>query len=270
MRGGERFRIVGVPAIPPRVEDASAFPCLPGCCRSVPAPVTTLQRTAGVPPADARASRPRSGSVLRSPPSWNAAVPGGWPGGVLAAGRRTQARDACGPAGAALIPKGGLIQRDVFLLGACLDGEGNWFGEIPPERAAILRFKNHWDEDFVARMTAQIEALAESKRLLLVDYGGRIDRRMQRILACCNAAVIVSASAEAVAEWRGALLASGVEILAEVESVRDEAREIASRQPLRRRLGPFERGRRVENLPAELLHALHYADELERPAILGP
>lgn len=148
------------------------------------------------------------------------------------------------------------FQRDVFLLRACPDGEGNWFGEIPPERAAILRTKSHWDDDFVVRITGQIEALAATKRLVLVDCGGRIDRRMQRVLACCDAAMIVSHSAEATAEWRGALLASGAELLAEVESVRSEAREIVSRAPLRLRLGPFERGTAVRDLPVELLQAI--------------
>lgn len=145
------------------------------------------------------------------------------------------------------------FQRDVFLLRACPDGEGNWFGEIPPDRAAILRFKNQWDDDFVAGMTAQIGGLASTKGLLLVDCGGRIDGRTRRILDCCNAAVIVSRSAEAAAEWRGALLASGIELLAEIESVPAEAREVTRRAPLRLRLGPLERGTVIIDLPEELL-----------------
>lgn len=148
------------------------------------------------------------------------------------------------------------FQRDVFLLRACPDGEGNWFGEIPPDRAAILRFKSHWDEDFVAGMVRQIEALAATKRLLLVDCGGRIDRPMQRILAGCNAAVIVSRDAEATAEWRGALLASGIDVLAEIESVLADARDVSSGPPLRVRLGPLERGNRVTKVPVELVDAV--------------
>lgn len=108
----------------------------------------------------------------------------------------------------------------------------------------------------MAAITAQIEALAATKRLLLVDCGWRIDPRMQRILARCDAAVIVSASAEGPAEWRGALRASGVELLAEVESVREDAREVTSLEPLRLRLGPFERGAAVRDLPEELIRAI--------------
>ena len=88
------------------------------------------------------------------------------------------------------------FQRDTFLLRACPDGEGNWFGEIAPDLAATLRYKKQWDEAFVTGMTAQIRALTESKRLLLVDLGGRIDRRTQSILNCCHAAVIVSRDPE--------------------------------------------------------------------------
>jgi CRISPR-associated protein Csx3 len=150
----------------------------------------------------------------------------------------------------------GEFQRDTFLLRACPDGEGNWFGEIAPDLAATLRYKNQWDEAFVTAMSAQIRTLTESKRLLLVDLGGRIDRRTQSILTCCTSAVIVSRDPAAVPEWRGALLASGIDVLALVESVQTAAGEVLATEPLHVRLGPLMRGVHVPDLPPELMRAI--------------
>ncbi len=148
------------------------------------------------------------------------------------------------------------FQRDTFLLRASPDGEGNWFGAIAPDLAATLRYKNQWDEAFVTAMTAQIRTLTESKRLLLVDLGGRIDRRTQSILNCCTSAVIVSRDPAAVPEWRGALLASDIDVVALVESVPIAARKVLATEPLHVRLGPLQRGVDVPDLPPELMRAI--------------
>jgi CRISPR-associated protein Csx3 len=145
------------------------------------------------------------------------------------------------------------FQREVFLLRACPDGEGNWFCEIQPELAKTLRFKNTWNDEFAAQICQNVENLAQNKRLLLVDVGGRIDRRNQRILNCCTHALIVSRDPNAVAEWCGALQAAEIKVLAEIESNLEEACEVIEREPLRLRLGPLERERRDISLPEELL-----------------
>lgn len=153
------------------------------------------------------------------------------------------------------------FQRDTFLLRACPDGEGNWFGEIAADLAATLRYKNRWDDDFVTAMTAQIGTLAASKRLLLVDLGGRIDRRAQAILNCCTSAVIVSRDPAAVSEWRGALQASDVDVVAVIESVQTVTREVLAPEPLHVRLGPLQRGVDVPDLPPELIRAVALPSE---------
>ena len=145
------------------------------------------------------------------------------------------------------------FQREVFLLRACPDGEGNWFSEISPDLAKTLRFKNHWDDEFVTQVCRDVENFARSKRLLLVDAGGKIDRRNQQILNCCTHAVIVSCDQNAVAEWRGALQAAEITVLAEIVSSLEEVCEVIEQSPLRLRLGPLERERREVSLPAELL-----------------
>lgn len=146
------------------------------------------------------------------------------------------------------------FQRDVFLVRACPDGEGNWFSDIPAELAMTLRFKNQWDDAFAQGVCQNLETLAKTKRLVLVDVGGRIDQRNQWILNCCTHAVIVSRDPQAVGEWRGALQSSDVQLLAEVESTLEEVCEVLDETPFRCRIGKLERGRTDIALPLELIH----------------
>jgi CRISPR-associated protein Csx3 len=144
------------------------------------------------------------------------------------------------------------FQRDVFLVRACPDNEGNWFGEIPSQLAETLRHKGYWNDEFAAQASKFVEAIAKTKRLVLVDFGGKIDRYTQQILNRCSHGVIVSRDPSVISEWRGALKASEVLELAEVESVLRDACDMLSQQPLRLRLGPLERQREDISLPSEL------------------
>lgn len=148
------------------------------------------------------------------------------------------------------------FQRDVFLIRACPDGEGNWFGEIPLDRAATLRHKSHWDEAFVTDICGHLEGVAKNKQLILVDLGGKIDRYSQQILNRCSHAVIVSRDPSAIAEWRGALRASEIKVLAEIESVLENVCQVLGNEPLRLRFGALERGKEVSRLPEELVETI--------------
>jgi CRISPR-associated protein Csx3 len=148
------------------------------------------------------------------------------------------------------------FQRDVFLIRACPDGEGNWFGEIPLDRAVTLRHKSVWDDAFVADMCKHLEGVVKNKQLILVDLGGRIDRYSQQILNRCSHAVIVSRDPAAIAEWRGALRASEIKVLAEIESVLEDVCQVLGGEPLRLRLGVLERGKEISRLPEELVETI--------------
>ncbi len=148
------------------------------------------------------------------------------------------------------------FQRDVFLVRACPDGEGNWFGEIPLELAVTLRHKSRWDDAFVAQLCGHLDGVAKNKRLILVDLGGKIDRYAQQILSRCNHAVIISRDPLAIAEWRGALQASEIKVLAEIESVLENACEVLGQSPLRMRIGPLERGQMISNLPQDFVETI--------------
>lgn len=148
------------------------------------------------------------------------------------------------------------FQRQVFLFRACPDGEGNWFGEVPIDRALTLRHKAPWNQEFAEQICAHLEGLAKSKKLVLVDFGGKIDRYTQQILNRCSHAVIVSHHPSAISEWRGALQASDIEVIAEIHSSLDEVSEISCRLPLRVHLGPLERGKENIRIPEELIDSI--------------
>ncbi len=144
-------------------------------------------------------------------------------------------------------------QRDVFVLRACPDGEGDWYADAADD-ARTLRYKNRFDDAFVHRVCEQLDALRREKTLLLVDCGGRIDRKNQAILNRCTHAIVVSSREDAFAEWRGALRASETTLLAEVESSLEPASEAAGP---RFRIGPLDRARVAEVVvPPSLLTAL--------------
>ncbi len=148
-----------------------------------------------------------------------------------------------------------LYQRGVYVLRACPDGEGDWFSEISAEEGKLLRYKSAFDDEFVQKAVSELIALKQQKQLLLVDCGGRIDRKNQQILNLCTHAIIVSSVQSAFGEWRGAVGASDVEVMAEVESSLEKDAVCLETSPLRIRIGPLDRERKDDiELPKDLVH----------------
>lgn len=141
-----------------------------------------------------------------------------------------------------------LFQRDFFIIRACPDGEGDWFSDIPTDQAMTFRYKGSFTDEFVNKVCAQLEGVKKHKSLIIVDCGGRIDRKNQQVLNRCTHAIIVSRDETAFAEWRGALTASEVQVLAEVESSLVKEAVCLSTSPLRLRIGPLVREQRGEVL----------------------
>ncbi len=132
----------------------------------------------------------------------------------------------------------------VFFLRAVPDGEGNWFAEMPPEQARLHRIKGAWSEDFVRSVEREIEGLGQTKPLLLVDTGGKIDRYTYRILQACTHAVVVSGRPDGVLEWIGVIKAAEAQPLAVVYSSLEEVSKVLrSEIPMELRVGPTERGK---------------------------
>jgi len=146
------------------------------------------------------------------------------------------------------------FQRTFYVLRACPDGEGDWLTAIDPSIGLTLRYKSPFDDAFLDEICKALENLRYQKRLVLVDCGGKIDKKNQRILNLCTHAIIVSRISEEIPIWCGAALASELDILARVESVRSEMCTIISARPLYLKLGKLERGQEQSlPLPQELL-----------------
>lgn len=110
------------------------------------------------------------------------------------------------------------FRRDYFIIRACPDGEGDWFGDLSPEEGKMFRVKKIFDDEFAPRIAEDIKRMRASKRVIIVDCGGKIDRKNQIILNECTHGIIVSANEEDTKQWIGALKASEVSLLAEVQS----------------------------------------------------
>ncbi|MDH7515423.1 MAG: CRISPR-associated ring nuclease Crn3/Csx3 [Bacteroidota bacterium] len=138
-----------------------------------------------------------------------------------------------------------IFQREIFLYRSAPDGEGDWFGDMPPNEAKLIRVKKVFDDEHAENAARDIRGLAKAKSLVFVDCGGKIDRRNQRILNECTHAVIVGSDERELSEWRGAAAASGLTVVAEIRSVRHKARRVARKSPPLFEIGPLERGNPV-------------------------
>lgn len=110
------------------------------------------------------------------------------------------------------------FRKHYFTLRACPDGEGDWFGELPSEEGKLYRVKKAFDDEFAPKIVEDIKKLKKSKRTIIVDCGGKIDRKNQMIFNESTHAILVSADESVTPEWIGALKASEIELVAEVHS----------------------------------------------------
>ncbi|QSR89288.1 CRISPR-associated protein Csx3 [Methylacidiphilum caldifontis] len=146
-------------------------------------------------------------------------------------------------------------QREVFVLRACPDGEGDWFVEGDPQLVKILRYKGSWNEEFVGKVVEDIEKLQESKRVLLVDCGGKIDRYNQRILNACTSCIIVTRKGDVLEmkQWEGAALCCNLQLLAWIQSTQQYVSKKLTTDPPSFLIGKLERHAEPPEIPSELL-----------------
>lgn len=146
------------------------------------------------------------------------------------------------------------FQNDFFILRACPDGEGDWFGEISEELGKIIRYKKMFDDEFVNNTIESIHNLSKTKKMLFVDLGGKIDKINQKILNECSHAILVSKDDRESNEWRGALKLCGVVLLAEINSVHEDVCEKIDENKFK--IGFLERGGKRMQLPNDLIKLL--------------
>lgn len=147
--------------------------------------------------------------------------------------------------------------RDVFVVKACPDGEGDWFAELGENDGKIYRYKNRFDFDFADRISKDIEIISKEKTKLLVDCGGKIDHFNQIILNKCTTAIILGTDENSISEWRGAAKLCGLEILCEVFSSNQNVSFVVNTNPLRIKFGFLDRNNKnIPELPKEFINKL--------------
>lgn len=147
------------------------------------------------------------------------------------------------------------FQRGVFVVRACPDGEGNWTAEIPQDRVIPLRYKGEFTDKLADRACQDLANARRQKGLVLVDCGGKIDDKNEKIWSWCTHALIVCANPDDFPEWRRAVTKCRLDVIAEVESSLDPRCEVLSETPLRLAVGPLDRGKQA-TAPEVLLDRL--------------
>ncbi|GMV42166.1 MAG: hypothetical protein AMXMBFR64_38820 [Myxococcales bacterium] len=108
---------------------------------------------------------------------------------------------------------------EVFLERCNPDGEGNWAYESPPELVQAIRVKNPFSDDFVRAKLAGIAGLRQSKRVVLLDLGGKIAPDIHQFLSASTHALLVSGDDGALEKWKAAVAsANGCQLLGALRS----------------------------------------------------
>lgn len=114
---------------------------------------------------------------------------------------------------------GGLCQNlprnQRYLFRACPDGEGTW--TYASDDAKQYRRKGSFTDDIVGWYVNSLRN-CNLAPIILVDVGGRCSEENRRIMAECDAAIILSGKIEAIAEWQDFCKTLNLEILAVLHS----------------------------------------------------
>ncbi len=120
-----------------------------------------------------------------------------------------------------------------YALRASPDGEGDWSLTAPAALVAELRprARGDWSPAFAAQISA---AVGQRHLPLLVDAGGLVTPETRQIAAHCTHAVLLAAAPATLEAWRELVHASGLVLLADLQSTLDgEQRVVAPGPPLR-------------------------------------
>lgn len=114
------------------------------------------------------------------------------------------------------------FQNDYYLIRACPDGEGDWFGDLLKDEYKVFRIKKVFDITFVKEIVKSINKQKEYKKLIFIDCGGKISKENQNIFNICTHSILVYKDKKEFDHWAGALKICGVNILAVIKSSKGE------------------------------------------------
>lgn len=146
------------------------------------------------------------------------------------------------------------FSRNFYIIRACPDGEGDWFGDVKEEQGKVFRFSGIFTDEFAEQMAIAIENAKKIKNIVIVDVGGRLDKKNNLIFSKCNAGIIVSNNNESASEWKGAYDLSELKLLARINSILNGQNELISTNPLETTITDLCRGN-IQNIiiPDELI-----------------
>lgn len=122
--------------------------------------------------------------------------------------------------------------NNFYIIRACPDGEGDWFGEIPESEGRQFKISGDFTDNFAEKMAQAIENAKKVKNIVLVDVGGKLDKKNNLIFSKCNSGIIVSNNYESALEWKGAFDLSEIKFLARINSVLNGKNELIATNPL--------------------------------------
>lgn len=96
------------------------------------------------------------------------------------------------------------VNKNIFIIKGCPDGEGLWSSTISQELVKELRYKNQFSDAYVLDVISNIEKAARSKKIIFVDCGGKIADDTKQILSKCTHAILVSADKQKAEVWEQA------------------------------------------------------------------
>jgi len=147
-----------------------------------------------------------------------------------------------------------------YIIRACPDGEGDWFGDVSFEEGKLFRVKNNFDDEFSNLISLHINEAKKSKSIILVDCGGKIDKKNQKILNSCTHSIIISSNPNSVPEWIGASKLCELKLLLVINSFNKNIFEIIpNKNFLEIKFGKLERGlENYKTLPIKILNIFNY------------
>lgn len=145
--------------------------------------------------------------------------------------------------------------QNVFIIRACPDGEGDWFGDIPADQGKTIRFPGVFTDDFAIQVASDIENTALTKNIVIVDVGGKLDQKNNLIFSKCNSGIVVSNNKTDISKWVGAFELTELKTLATIHSVLDGETKVLSLSPLEVQISNLDRNKIDEVIiPDEILN----------------
>ncbi len=148
--------------------------------------------------------------------------------------------------------------QDFYIIRACPDGEGDWFGDIPEKQGKIYRYSGIFTDELANQLAQDISNVSKTKKTIIVDVGGKIDKKNNTIFSKCNCGIIVSNDETKTQKWLGAFELCDLNLLAIINSKLEGETNVISINPLKTDITNLHRDN-VDNvkIPSEIINLFY-------------